>query len=66
MRPDLFFNMVSEGGFIVQKKMLPVELIFVLYFQIRMLQSAGFSVKSQWDRLRRGSALAGSGSLGSS
>jgi hypothetical protein len=58
--------MVSEGGFTVQKKMLPVELIYVLYFLIEGLQSVGSSVKTQWDRLRRDSGFVGSDSLGSS
>jgi hypothetical protein len=45
-RPDLFSNMATEGDFTPQKKMLPVEPIFVLYFQMERLQSVGSSVKS--------------------
>jgi len=40
-------NMATEGDYTPQKKMLPVELIFVLYFQMVMLQSAGSSVRRQ-------------------
>jgi hypothetical protein len=49
--------------FTAQKKMLPVELIFVLYLQMAKWQSVGSSVRIQWDLLMRGSGLAGKKSL---
>jgi hypothetical protein len=47
-------NMAMGEGFTAQKKMLPVALIFVLYFLTEAWQSAGSSIRSQWDQLMRG------------
>jgi hypothetical protein len=55
--------MVMEGGYIVQKKMLPVGHIFVLYFLLVMFVSVAFSVRTLLGPLRKGSGSVGNGFL---
>jgi hypothetical protein len=62
-RQDGFSNMVMEGGYIVQKKMLPVGHISVLYFLMVMFVSADFSVSTLLGPLRKGSGSVGNGFL---
>jgi hypothetical protein len=51
--------MATEGDGMVQKIILPVALIFVLYSQMVELPNAGFLPRKQWDRSRKDFEFAG-------
>jgi hypothetical protein len=55
--------MVMEEDYIVQKKMLPVEHIFVLYSLLVMFVSVAFSVRTLLGLLKKGSGSVGNGFL---